>query len=511
MARRFRTRVRRVSAHATEPAAPGEFARREVGLVALATAVVLVAFSARYGYHRDELYFIASGHHLAWAYPDQPAFVPALARLLTAIAPGSLVVLRLPSALFSGAAVVLTGLIARELGGDRRVQLLAATSLAVTNFTVGSGHLLSTSTFLMPISAAIILLSLQAVRTGDDRLWLAVGVVLGVGLFDSDLPMFLVAGLVVGVAIVGPRRILGSPWLYAGAAVALALWTPYLVWQAQHGWPELSVAKSIAAGNSGTSSPRPLFIPLQILMIGFFFAPMYVAGLWRLLRNPAYRWCRAIGVAWVFTEVVFIVQGGKPYYMSGTFPVALAAGAPWFLDWCARKPSRRWAPAWATGLSLVGLVITLPILPVSVVHDTPIVAMNYDAGETIGWPAFVAEIGQVYASIPAAARARTIVLGRNYGETGAVDRYGAADGLPQAYGVQNATWLWGPPPASATRVVAIGFERTDLTPYFASVHLATKLNNHVGVDDDEQGNPVWICSQRLAAWSWIWPKLRDYG
>lgn len=492
-----------------DPPVRGSFARRDVLLVAAATGIVLIAFAARYGYHRDELYFIASGHHLAWGYPDQPPFAPALARLMTAIAPHSLMLLRLPSALAAAGAVVLTGLIARELGGDRSAQVLAAVALAVGNFTVGSGHLLSTATFLMPVSAAVVLLSLRAVRSGNDRLWLAVGVVLGAGLFDSAIPIFLVAGLLLGVAIAGPRRIFASLWLYAGAAVALLMWVPYLVWQAHHGWPELSVAKSIAAGNSGTSVPRAAFVPLQVVMIGFFFAPMYLAGLWRLLRSPAYRWCRAIGVAWVFTEIVFIAQAGKPYYMSGTFPVALAAGAPWFLEWSRSDPSRRHAPRLATGLSLIGLVITLPILPASVVHDTPIVALNYDAGETIGWPTFVSEVAHVYRSAPAPEP--TIILGANYGETAAVDRFGPALGLPAAYGVQNATWLWGPPPDSSSQAIAIGFDRSQLSPYFSSIRLATKLDNRVHVDDDEQGAPVWVCTHRLASWAVIWPELRRYG
>jgi hypothetical protein len=490
-----------------------ERATREICTIAALLAALLIAFSARYGYHRDELYFIASGHHLAWGYPDQPSFVPALARLMTWIAPHSLVVLRLPSAIASVAAVVLTGLIARELGGDRRAQVLAAVAIAVCNFTIGSGHLLSTATFLMPIGGAITLLSLRAVRTGDDRLWLAVGIVLGLGLFDSDLPIFLAGGLVVGVLINGPRRIFASPWLYAGALVALALWTPDLVWQGQHGWPELSIAKSIAAGNSGTSVPRAAFLPTEVLMVGFFFLPMYVAGVWRLVRNPTYRWCRSLGVAWIVMNIVFIAQAGKPYYVAPIFPAVFAAGAPWFLEWCDRKPWRRSLPIWATGLSLVGLVITLPIVPLSVIHDTPIVAANYDAGETIGWPTYVSEIALVYHSIPASpgASADPIILGSNYGETGAVDRYGETYGLPTAYGVHNATWLWGPPPGGANRAVAVGFDRSDLTPYFSSVRLGTKLNNHLDVADDEQGAPVWVCSGLRSSWAAIWPKLRVYG
>src|SRR5580698_8175804 len=164
-----------------QPLPRPDFARREVGLIAGALAVVLIAFSARYGYHRDELYFIASGHHLAWGYPDQPPFAPFLARVMTWIAPHSLVVLRLPSAVACAASVTLTGLTARELGGNRQAQTLAAAGIAVCNFVVGSGHLLSTATFLMPVGGMIVLLSLRAVGTGNDRLWLAVGVVLGLG------------------------------------------------------------------------------------------------------------------------------------------------------------------------------------------------------------------------------------------------------------------------------------------------------------------------------------------
>jgi len=161
-------------------------------------------------------------------------------------------------------------------------------------------------------------------------------------------------------------------------------------------------------------------------------------------------------------------------------------------------------------LSAGTLPVTLPIVPVSAVHDTPIVKLNYDAGETIGWPAFVAEIAQVYYSLPTAQRSSAVVLTSNYGEAGAVDRFGPADGLPAAYSGQDSFWYWGPPPAQATAAVAVGFDSVQLS-FCGSVLLAAILDNHVGVADQEQGQPVWICTQLRQSWPAIWLSMRYLG
>ena len=490
---------------------PG-FAWRPVCGAALALAALLVAFSARYGYHRDELYFLAAGHHLAWGYPDQPPLVPLLARAMSALAPMSLVVLRLPSAVASAALVVLTGLIARELGGERRAQALAAACVAVAPLTIGAGHLLSTTTFDLPAWALAGWLIIAILRTGNDRLWLGVGLVTGIGLFDSDLIAFLLLAVVVGLAIAGPRRPFGSIWLYAGGVIAAAMWVPYLAWQASHGWPELAIARSIASGGSGTSAPRWEILPFQLVLLGLV-APVWVAGLVRLLRGDALRWCRALGVAFIVLLIVFTVTGGKPYYLGGMFTVVLAAGAQPTLDWVRRRRSRRRAGLLTAAvlLTLAEIPVTLPLVPVADLHKTPIVALNYDAGETVGWPAYVGEIAAVYRSLPAGQRSAAIVLGSNYGEAGAVAHYGPADGLPAAYSGHNGFWYWGPPPASARTAIAVGFGRAQLTPFCGNLRLAAHLDNHVGVQDDEQGAPVWVCSALRAPWTRIWPRLRSLG
>ena len=176
----------------------------------------LVAFSDTYGYHRDELYFLQCARHLAWGYPDQPPLVPLIARLMSDLAPGSLVLLRLPSALAAAAVVVLTALIARELGGHRTAQILAAGIVALAPVTLGSGHLLSTTAFDLPAWALLCLLLIRILRTGNNRLWLLTGLVAGVGLLDTDLVAFLIFAVVLGLIAVGPRQPLRSSLVLRG-------------------------------------------------------------------------------------------------------------------------------------------------------------------------------------------------------------------------------------------------------------------------------------------------------
>ena len=480
--------------------------------IAGALMAIIAVVAGKYGYHRDELYFIACGQHLAWGYADQPPLVPLVARLMTDLAPGSLVVLRLPSVLAAGALVLVTGLLTREVGGGRTAQALACGVIAVAPIADGASHLLSTTTFDLPLWATLLWLLVRILRTGNQRLWLAGGLVAGVALLDTDLVAFLVLAVVVGLAAVGPRTPLRSGWFYAGGIVALALWAPYLMWQERHGWPELAVAHSIATGGSGTSAPWWLIVPEQLVLVPLYFSPIWITGLIRFFRDPGLRWGRAIGAAYPILAMEFMAGGGKPYYLVGFVPVLLAAGAQPAVDWLQRAHSRlrhRLLLA-ALVLSMLELPITLPIVPIGDVHKTPVVALNYDAGETIGWPAFVAEIASAYRSLPSGQRSTAVVLTGNYGEAGAVDRYGPADGLPPAFSGHNSFWYWGPPPASAATAVVVGYSRDQLG-FCGSVRLALTLDNHDHVKDDEQGRPVWICTQLTQSWRALWRSQRNLG
>jgi hypothetical protein len=232
--------------------------------------------------------------------------------------------------------------------------------------------------------------------------------------------------------------------------------------------------------------------------------PVWALGWWRLLRAPELRTWRAFAVAYAVLTVVFVVTSGKPYYIVGLYPVLLAAGAEPVVRWAATR-ARRAVVAAALVLSLlIAGFLFLPVVPVGSLHATPILDVNYDAGETVGWPRLAAQVEDVAGRVPG----QVAVLAHNYGEAGAVDRF---TDLRPAYSGHNSYGTWGPPPDDAATLVVVGYERDELTRWFGSVEEAGRVDNGVDLDNDEQGTPLWIVSDRLAPWSRIWPQLERIG
>ena len=484
----------------------GARVNRAVIAIAGAVTVVLVVFAGGYGYHRDELYFLEAGRHLDWAYADQGVFTPLVARITDAVAPDSLAVLRIPAAIAAGLIVLLTGVLAREFGGSRRAQVIATACAAVGVIVLFTGHLLSTSTFDLLAWTAVTWIAVRAIRTGDDRLWIAAGVVLGVGLMNKPLPAFLAVGLLVGVAIAGPRRLLRNRYVWAGALIALVIWSPWIVWQQANDWPQVDVSKEITAGGSTSAEPRWAIIPFQVLLISPLLAPVWIAGLVRLFRTPAYRF---LAVAWVALAVIFMAVGGKPYYLAGLLPALLGAGAIGVDGWLDRGRTRARKATLVAAVALsavIGAIISLPILPEDGVD--PVLALNEDVGETIGWPELADQVAAAHRRTPGA-----VIFTASYGEAGAIDRYGATRGLPHAYSGHNAYSHWGPPPpgADGAPVVVLGYRLSMLAAHFEGCRVTARIHNDADVDNEEDGSAIVTCTRVRGSWREQWLQLRHLG
>ncbi|WP_344133190.1 glycosyltransferase family 39 protein [Luedemannella flava] len=477
---------------------------------AVAAAVAALAATANsYGYHRDELYFLMLKP--AWGYVDQPPLTPLLARAAHDLFGQTVWGLRVPAILAFAATVLLVALTTRELGGGRGAQALSAWAVAFAAVPVASGHLLVTTTLDLPLWAAVLLCATRALLRDQPRWWLAAGALVGLAMYNKLLIAMLLVGLAVGLLAVGPRSVPRSRWLWGGVALAMVLGAPNLIYQVTHDFPQLEMGAALAENNA--DEVRAQTVPFQLLLVGPPLAAIWIAGFVALWRRPAWRPVRAVAVAYLVVVVLTFVGGAQVYYAMGVMVYLLAAGAVVTADWAARGrvAVRRGLVVAAVALNVAATcLISLPFIPVTRVGDTFVPELNQVTGDQVGWPAYVAEIARVHRALPAPDQARAVVVTGNYGEAGAVARFGPALGLPAVYSGQNELYHYGPPPADRTVAVVVGQRLPFLQTRFAACVSAGVLDNGVAVDNEEQDVPVWVCRDPVGGWSAVWPRLQHY-
>jgi hypothetical protein len=487
---------------------PDHLSRWVLGIAAVLVAV-LAATSTRYGFHRDELYFIVAGSHPAFGYPDQPPLVPLLAWAMHELSPGSPFLLRLPSAFASAATAMIAALVARELGGHRRAQVIAAACTASSGVALAVGHFITTTTFDLLSTTTFLWLVIRAVVRRSGPAMLAAGVVTGVGAEAKPQIAFVAIVVVAALLALGPREVLRSWWTVGAVAAAVVIAGPYVIWQQAHGWPQLTVARNIAGSAEGG---RIGFVPFQLVMVSPLLVPVWIAGLVVPFRRPALRTLRFVTVTYVLLGVAYLVGDGKAYYLASLYPALLGIGALPTADWTLRARRRLPLLAVAIGLSaLVSAYIALPLLPERSLQGSAPFAINPDLGETVGWPRFIDTVSRAWSSIPAAERGRTAIFTANYGEAGAIDVLGRSHGLPRAYSGHNGFSEWGRPAADDDHALVIGFDGpSEAAPAFAGCRRVATVNDGVGLHNDEQGLPFLLC-RPTASWSSLWPGLTHFN
>ena len=474
--------------------------------VAGAMVALLLAVSGAYGFHGDEMYYVVAGQHPALGYVDQPPLTPLLSAASVALLGVSPTAVRILPALEMGLIVVLVALIARDLGGARRAQVLAAITAALSGY-LGAGHLDTTTEPDLLAWAIVLWLLVKLLAGGDRRLWLALGVTTGIGLENKDTLLFLGAGLVVGLALARRWDVLRSPWAWAALGIAVLLWLPNLAWQAANGWPQISMARAIAGY---AADNRAQVVPLLWLFTGPLFFPISAAGLlWVLVAKVAAPW-RAIGFAALVALGIVLISGGKAYYAIGSAPVFMAAGAILVDRWLARGhvgiKATSFAVAAALSVSLIAL-LTLPVLPIATFATSSLPSAVPDTANQVGWPQYVATVETVVAALPAPERARAVIVTNDYSEASPLVLLGS--GLPPVYSGHNAYWDWGPPPPDRTLVVHVGDWRpADWSAFFIGCQVVAHVDNGLGVQNSMQGEAIWVCTGLRHPWSAMWPELR---
>jgi hypothetical protein len=474
-------------------------------LASLALAAVLAILNGRYDYHRDELYFRML--EPAWGYVDQPPLTPLLGQAAIAVLGDSMWALRFPSILCMAGVLWIGALLTREFGGGKAAQALSVWGLAFAGVALAFGHQLSTNTVDLVVWTAALLFATRALLRDEPKWWLAVGAVAGVGLYNKHLIVLLLLSLGLALLAVGPRKVLASKWLWAGAALALLIGSPNLIYQIKHNWPQLEMASVINEGDGAEN--RIILLPFQFLLLGLFLVPVWAVGIVALLRRPEWRPVRALAVAYPILLAVTLVSGGQFYYPIGLLFALYAAGCVPVAAWARSWGRRRVLIAGVVLNGAISALVALPLLPVAAVGDTPIPDMNSTVPDGVGWQVYTDQVEAVVASLPPEDAANAAIITANYGEAGALVRYG--EDLPPVFSGHNELHEYGPPPAATATVVTVGLDVGELLPYFDSCERAAELDNGVGVDNEEQGATVAVCRGPVRAWDELWPEFQHYG
>ncbi|MFI5894726.1 glycosyltransferase family 39 protein [Actinoplanes sp. NPDC051513] len=472
------------------------FAWLPAGVVAAGVTALLLITAGGYGYHRDELYFRMLGQHPQWGYVDQPPFTPLMARAGIELFGDTVWAMRVPAAILLGLVALVAAAIAREVGGGAVAQALAASG-AFSAVPLSGAHVTSTADADLLVWLGVIFFVIRALLHESPRAWLGAGVVTGLGLYNKYLVVLLLLCIGASILLVGPRKALLSPWLWAGLGLALLIGLPNLIYQVANDFPQAKMAEAVAE-NKGDDS-RTLLLPLQLVLLAV--PPVWIAGIVTLLRDRKLRQIRALAVAYPLMVVLVFVIAGQPYYTMGLLYGLFAIGAVPTERWLSGHLTRQIVAGSAiVALTGFGVVTALPLAP-----PKTFAGLNETIADQVAWPEYVRQVADVYESLPPDDQRRAVLFTGNYGEAGALDRYGK--GLPEVYSGQNELHHFGPPPDDKT--VAVVVFQAPPTVLGGRCEARAALHNSEGVENEELEAKVYVC--RLAEpWHTLWPRVQHY-
>ncbi|MEO8431177.1 MAG: glycosyltransferase family 39 protein [Acidobacteriota bacterium] len=503
----------------------------ETGLVLLLVAAKLavhLATAGRYGYFRDELYFLDLGRHLDWGFVDCAPLVAVYAKVALWLG-GSLPALRAIAAAAGAAKVAVTMILARELGGRRFAQGLAGLCALAAPIHLAVDSIMTMNGFEPLFWMGCVWALIRIARTGDSRLWIAFGVFAGLGLENKHSTLLFGGAVTVALLLSLERRELLKPWIWIGGGIALLIFLPNLLWQVRHDFPTLVDLENVKRSGKNVILSPLAFVREQVLFLHPALLPVWLAGLVSLLFGRLSR-ARVIGWTYVVLLAVMILAKAKDYYLAPIYPVLFAAGAVVVEDWLARRAwsrDRLWPKAaiatlvLAAGASVAPAI--LPFLPpegllawqrkigdapqkTEVRHEGP---LEQRLGDQFGWPELVRDVARIYRALPPEERARTGIFASNYGEAGALHLFGPALGLPSAICAHQNHWYWGPPRPELENLIWLQWDREGIAEHCRTVEEAGHHFHPWGMG--EENRPIYLCRGLKKPLSEMWPALKHWN
>lgn len=488
-------------------------------LIAAAFLAFHILTNGRYGFHRDELQTLDDARHLDWGFVAYPPFTPLIARLELTLFGTSLIGFRLFAAVATSAVMVIAGLLAKELGGRRGAQVMAAVAAGITPVSLTQGAVLQYVSFDLLWGVALSYFLVRLLNSDDPRWWLAIGAAMGLGMETRYTMGFLALGIALVVFLTPARRYLKSGWLWAGAGLSILLFLPNLVWQAEHHFISLAFLSHIHARDMREGRYSGFYREQLFICVNIFTAPLAVLGLWFCFFRREARRFRLLGWAFVVTFTLFAVAGARSYYTAPLYPMLLAAGsvylerllAGWNSAWSRITLGSQWAGIVFGGVAFA--LLTTPVAPFGSRIWKVTSRLHDQFREEIGWRDLAETVARVYRSLPPDVRMTTGILTGNYGEGGALNLYGPALGLPRAMCLTNSFWYRGYDPRLPENVIVTGFDLDEAQELFDSCRVAAKNVNSLGVVNEESRDhpDILLCHKLRMPWAAYWAAHRRFG
>jgi 4-amino-4-deoxy-L-arabinose transferase-like glycosyltransferase len=463
-------------------------------LAAIVKLALALPFLARYGWDRDELYFLQASRHLALGYVDFPFVTALVGRVTIDLAGPSLVALRLTGVAAGMAAAVLVALCARELAGGVAAQLLAALAFVLTPYGLGIGAIFHPTMFDLAVWVAFCYLALRILVRPEPRLWPLLGLVAGVGLETKGTVVALLGVFALGLLVVGPRQVLRERRVWTAVAIACACALPYAGWEVAHGWPSLTLLPTQDAATAASTS-HASYLAQQAAFLGgaLVLAALGVAELWREPR------LRSLALLAPTTSLLFFIEQGRSYYSLPATALPLAAGAVAAVRWWHRSRRRAWVVGGLVAVNLAALIVAAPlvwpVLPTAAMVKLGIWQPSFYKDE-IGWQALVAQTVRAWRAMPRAERRDGAVLAENYGEAGALALYGPALGLPAPLSGHLSFQYWHPQHMPQRHLLVVGYSANSLSGICRDVRVVARIDNRWRIANEEQGRTIVICALR---------------
>lgn len=507
----------------------GEKLATGVWIIASVKLLAHLATTGRFGYEYfvDELYFNACAKHLAWGYIDMPPFHPAVTAVVTTLAPGSLFALRLLPAIAGAALVLLTGLLARDLGGGKFAQVLSAICVAVAPIFLAVHSFSSMNAWEPLLWTGCAILLVRLLDGADPRLWLAFGLLAGIGLLNKHTMGLFGAGAVAGlVSTARGRALFRGRWIWIGGAAAAFVFLPNLVWNIREGFPFFELQAAIRAHQRNVELSPLAFLGQQVLFLLPLAAPVWLGGLGWLLFDPDGRRYRPLGILYLVVLGLLLALDGRVYYLAPAYPMLFAAGGVAAGRLLARRGAAWLKPAYAGIVAVAGTVFApmmLPCLPPDLyVRYSSALGMQPPRIEThrmgplpqlfadrFGWKEMAGKAAEIFHALPPEEREHARVFGQNYGQAGAIDMYAPALGLPPALSGHLAYHSWGPPAEDPRVIIVLDEDRPRLEELFESVEYGGRVEHPYSMP--YQHFDVFVCRKPKVSLRELWPQLRALG